>query len=300
MDEINPSTGQDSSAALPEPGIQSNGMQDVESLIEGVLKPDEIPVQASKPAEEPSFEIKWRGKVEKMPLSKAQQLAQKGYDYEQNIAQLKREREEFEAQRKQMPDWQRLQELKQIDDYARQHPEFLKTVQYYWNQRQQLGAQASNDPAAADPMSLLKQEVETIKSKLLAQEQKVNEAGIEQEGRKLDTAMGDLRKQFDFLDWDKADDFGYDREHQLLKHISETGMEPKKAFWQLFGEEVSDLKAQKAVQQKLDEIQTNHKRGVFLGKELTRSNAFSTPKNMRDLSYDQIAAEIMKSHNIAH
>lgn len=69
--------GQANSSANANLGATSNGGQTSEQMVD----------------------IKWNGKVEKIPYSRALELAQKGFDYTQKMQQLAREREDFGSTR---------------------------------------------------------------------------------------------------------------------------------------------------------------------------------------------------------
>src|SRR4051812_40705324 len=72
---------------------------------------------AAQAAEE--FEITWNGRQIKAPKDKVLQWASQGYDYPQKMAELKKQREEFD--RAYSP-------YKTVDDYAKQNPEWWKHV----------------------------------------------------------------------------------------------------------------------------------------------------------------------------
>lgn len=57
------------------------------------------PVPGTQAAPEPEYEIKWNGKTERLPLSKLQEFAQKGYDYTQKMQQLAKDREGWTGER---------------------------------------------------------------------------------------------------------------------------------------------------------------------------------------------------------
>lgn len=61
----------------------------------------------SSPGTEQLVEIKWNGRAERVPLAKAIELAQKGYDYTQKMQELARQREEFGSQREKYTQYER-------------------------------------------------------------------------------------------------------------------------------------------------------------------------------------------------
>ena len=108
--------------------------------------PAASPTQGSTPGTDQTVEIKWNGRTERVPLSKAVELAQKGYDYTQKMQQLAREREEFGSQR---------ERYTQYETAMRELREFLgdpSRVEAYLQElrRRSGGGGASQPPADPD------------------------------------------------------------------------------------------------------------------------------------------------------
>jgi hypothetical protein len=266
------------------------------------------PTQSSNEPQSPEKEFEadftWKGKQIKMPWSKAKAYVQKGYDYEQNIGTLKRERDEFLRERNQFGDLNRLKELKTLDDFAKQNPAFLNLVKTQWEAIQKgqtapvHGAADGTTPAAPafDPvqstLQTLMNEVNQLKQERQSQE-------LEKADSQLDTDLQTLRDTYKTLDWDKQDEFGYTREHQVLRYIQNYGVDAKKAFWALYGEEVAQAKAEETRQKTLTDVQEKHKRGKFISGAMSKAPAFSpSSKNVSDKSYDDITKSVMKEYNI--
>jgi vacuolar-type H+-ATPase subunit I/STV1 len=72
---------------------------------EGTPEPTEPQSVGQEPggqvAAEPEYEIKWNGRTERLPLSRLQEFAQKGYDYTQKMQQLASERGGWQSEKQQ-------------------------------------------------------------------------------------------------------------------------------------------------------------------------------------------------------
>lgn len=251
---------------------------------------------------DPEVEFTWKGKPQKMLWSKAKQYAQKGYDYEQNIFALKKEREEFTKEKTKFGDPQRLAELSKLDEFSRQNPDFLELVRNEWLKRTSgqvpPTSQTQATPAGTTPNDPLHATVQALAQTVNDLKNERDQTKFQQADAELDKDLTGLKETFKYLDWEASDDFGFNREHRLLRHIQNHGVDPKQAFWSLYGEEVAKYQAEKATEKAISDIQEKHKRGKFIGNAMNRSPAFSPKKDLSNQSYDDITSQVMKEHNI--
>jgi parvulin-like peptidyl-prolyl isomerase len=300
-----------SDTSLPMAGAEtSSGSDSTEAILESVYAAEggnktetssQDPNASGQAPTDFDVEFTWKGKPVKQPWSKAKSFVQKGYDYEQNISALKREREEFDRQRNTFGDPERLKELKQLDDYSRQNPQFLEDVktafQRYQSGQTGQGAQPSPvDPNLQPFVQKLTQMEQTISSLMKERETAV----LNQAGSQLDTDLKSLREQHTYFDWDSEDNFGYNREHRVLKYIQDHGVDAKKAFWSLYGEEIAAKKEELAINKVQSDIQEKHRKGRFIGQALSKGSSFTPPanKNITNSSYDDLGKLAMKDFNL--
>ena len=261
--------------------------------------PDSLPETPAESKTEagtnPFMRIEWKGKKHDLDQTKAKAYAQKGFDYEQNIAKLKQEREQMRSQMEKFSkygDEGRLNELFQLDEFSRKHPDFLEAVKSEWSRRQGQGAEAQSSDSTPANAALSQ-----LAEKISALEAKHNEAEVFQATEQLDSELADLKSSNEFIEWDSADDLGYTKEHEILKLVAEKGVTAKQAFWMLYGEQAAEHRAKEAARKREETYKENFKRtraiGDFFGGKPAKA---AGPKAGQ--SYDDIGKQIMKDFNI--
>jgi hypothetical protein len=275
-----------SDTSLPMAGAEtSSGSDSTEAILESVYAAEggnktetssQDPNASGQAPTDFDVEFTWKGKPVKQPWSKAKSFVQKGYP-------------------------ERLKELKQLDDYSRQNPQFLEDVktafQRYQSGQTGQGAQPSPvDPNLQPFVQKLTQMEQTISSLMKERETAV----LNQAGSQLDTDLKSLREQHTYFDWDSEDNFGYNREHRVLKYIQDHGVDAKKAFWSLYGEEIAAKKEELAINKVQSDIQEKHRKGRFIGQALSKGSSFTPPanKNITNSSYDDLGKLAMKDFNL--
>lgn len=271
---------------------------DVNALLEQVYKPEppmnEVKPEAETKAEqaERMFKLKRGDEVLEKPESEVINLAQKGFDYEVNNRLLRQERELLELKKKELEpyDANRLKELAQLDDYAKQNPKFLDAVKQAW-QKFQTGDPVKPEDVVTplwDRLSQMESTLNEIKTeKKIAMEQK--------EDAELENSLKELRSKYPEINMDEKDELGFTHEHKVLQHITNHGFPTAKAaFLDLYADKITELRANKAVDSKLKEIQDRYNKGFVLNKKLVASNALTRSKEMKDLSYDDLYKQSVK------
>lgn len=284
---------------------------DTDAILAEVLGSESGQTQPTQSSNEPQnqntdFEVDftWKGKAQKMPWSKAKSYVQKGYDYEQNIGALKREREEFLSERNQFGDLNRLKELKTIDDFAKANPAFLNLVKHQWELAQRgqpIGTEGATDGTTPNTPSFdpIQSTLQSLVTEVNQLKQERDNQRLEQADTQLDTDLNSLKDIYKTLDWEgPVDSFGNTREHAVLRYIQQYGVDAKKAFWALYGEDVAKTQAEEARQKTLTDVQEKHKRGKFISGALSKPSSFTPSRNVSDRSYDDITKSVMQEYNI--
>lgn len=108
-------------------------------------------------------EIKWNGRTEKIPYSRALELAQKGYDYTQKMQQLAREREEFGSTRQRYD-----QAFSEVRSFLQDKQKVREYLQRLEGTAAQAGRQAAatGDPDDVVTAQLLNQKLAEAKQEI--------------------------------------------------------------------------------------------------------------------------------------
>lgn len=140
---------------------------------------------------EQSWDLKWNGKVEKVPHSRALELAQKGFDYTQKMQALAREREAFGTERQRYD--QALAEVRGFLNDPRRMREYLTKLEAASGQATAEAA-ASGDPDDVVTARQLRQQLEEARTQLagMTQQQMLDlKAQIQ-----VDTLAGQYSNEF--------------------------------------------------------------------------------------------------------
>lgn len=180
-------------------------------------------------AEQEMFDIKWGGEVKQFDRSKTIDFAQQGYDYAKKMHDHKVQQSVFEQEKS---TWQKEQEtlnsryaeLKQIDDYARQNPQWLQKVQSEYQNVQ--GDQDYNNPV----VSKLQNEIQSIKEGLDKQREHQDMTRRAEEDAALDASITYYRGKNTNFDWEATDPVsGMKLDQQILQHAQSNGINNFKA-----------------------------------------------------------------------
>jgi small-conductance mechanosensitive channel len=206
--------------------VDQNASQDidVDSLMQGIEAPSQgIPMSEPAPAtpqpspEPQKYTMTVNGREITATLDQLQKWAQQGYDYPQKMQALKTQQAEFE---------QKYKPYQEIDEYARQNPDWWTQVQKNWEQRAQ-----TQGPQPTDPNNPLMQELNSLRQefmgiKQIADQYQNNEKQKQRafEDQQLTTEIQSMRELYKHLDWNSVDDRGYPLETQVMAYANERGI----------------------------------------------------------------------------
>lgn len=211
---------------------------DVDGLLAQANTPHEIPMgdepaqetpapQASQPTQEQApaspepqaagetFTLNIGGREIVATKEQALKWAQMGYDAPNKIGEYNKKIQEYETKYK---------PYQEIDEFARQNPE-------WWQQVQDLYAQREALRQKADPSNPLTQELNQVKNQLTELAQFKNQileervlAQHKQEDSALDAEIKSIREKFADLDWKTVNEQGHDLERQILQYATSRGI----------------------------------------------------------------------------
>lgn len=216
------------------------------------------PTPAPTPAAAETFTINVGGKEVQGTKDQLIRWAQMGYDYPQKMQALKTQQSEFEKS------WGK---YKEIDEYAKQNPDWWTQVDQAWSKR----GETTQLPSGVDPNSPLAQEFAALKQELggLKQfkesfEQEKMTAKRQAEDQSLSQEIQSMRDQFKHLDWSSLDQRGYDLEMQVLAYAEENGIRKfDQAFKLLNHDKLLSLAQEQAKEGMVKEQQKKTKLGLL-------------------------------------
>lgn len=172
------------------------------------------------------FEFNHRGQAIKVKENdpRFSQWMSQGYDYAQNIASVKAEREAFERSRQ---EWeQKVNPYREIDQFAKQNPDWWSHIEQSYQQR--LSAPES---VPQEVKSYLDQRFEPIakdiplmKEFLQEMQTQKMEKQVQEEDAKLQSAMKSIQETHPDLDFTARDESGLSLEQRVLDHALQNGI----------------------------------------------------------------------------
>jgi len=275
---------------------------DVDGILAGIESPStEIPMSSAPEAtaqetanQQPTeYEFTWNGKQIKAPVDKLTKWASQGYDYAQRMEQFKAEREAFESQRQQFEP--RINQYKEVDEFASKNPDWWKHVEASYKERQQ-----NLDPSnpVVSELQALKSELSELKSfrEQLTQEKMAERQ--KQEDAALESEVSQLRQQHKDLDWGSVDENGHTLEQRVLKHANETGINSFRAAFRDYNhDQLLKLTELRARESAMLERQKVVKSGL-LGQSPTPKKGIQAADNVKGKTYNNLVSEALNELGI--
>lgn len=289
-------------------GSQDSAEIDVDQLLADIEAPRDASIPMHSPQEETQveaapqpaqkqqeqYQIQWNGKTIDADIDRIKQWAQQGYDYAQKMADFKNQQNiaqrEFESKRQQYE--QRFKQYEEIDQYAQQNPQWWQLVQQQWQNRAS-DPSAEINPIISQELSTLKQELNDLrqfKTDLVTKEQQKVQV---EEDKKLDSEIESMRKQYSYLDWDTKNERGDNLEFQVLRYANERGINDFAAAFKLYNHDrLVSIAEERGKEASVKSLKKQTKLGQ-LGKFPASNDKISTPKSVREKSYDDLVEEAL-------
>jgi len=226
--------------------------------------------------------------------AKYDQWAQQGYNYSQKMAELKAQREQLETEfsQKEQEITSRLNQYSQVDQYARENPEWWNHVEQSWQSRE---APTQNlDPNIQQVLEPLQQELQGLKSFVNEYQKQQLEAQAAQQDEALNQEITELGKRFPEVDFSAKDQGGQSLELAVLKHAEEKGISSfSAAFYDYYHpnlEKLYEARGRSAVEKDLQQ----RKAQGLLGKSQAPMKGIEQAANVKSKSWKDLTNEALQ------
>jgi hypothetical protein len=242
------------------------------------------------------FMIKHNGQEFNLNDEKYKMYAQKGFDYEQKMHQLRVDKKLWDQERKTQETG--IEELRTINDYAKQNPEFERLLKREWNRIQGGGqAQPESDATRVDTSQLppaVQHQMNAILERLDSQDRSLNQRSLAEKEAKIEGAIEQYKNNYSDFDWKTKDEFGQTLEDRVTQHAIDNQIRDfKTAANDMLFEEHMKRAQLKSKELAGKEMQKQHKLG--LGKVTKESVLATKPaEGIRTKSYNDLAMEALQ------
>ena len=232
------------------------------------------------------------------PREKVTEYAQKGFDYELKMYDLKSERKIFEELKSEFDSEQEsFTEEKEywsgIDNYMKDNPGFQQIVQNEW-------AKVQNNPslATSPEVSELQNTVKQLQDRLDGKDSESMETRTREVERNFVKSTADYKEKNSDFDWSTADEFGNTLQDRIESHAVENGFKDfTKAANDLLHEQHILRAKLKGKEEAAKELLEKRKNG--LGPITDRSvRQTSEAKNVNKMSYQDLANEALQEYGL--
>lgn len=244
-----------------------------------------------------SWELDVNGqKVTPDSAEKAKTWLQLGHNYSQRAAELNKREAEWQQKLRQAEEHaKRFSLYQEVDDHARQNPQWWEHVQNSFQQR----GQPQVDPSLAPILNPLLERLQGMEGfvQTLQQQKQVEEQ--QRQDQALEAEIGEIRKQYPNIDLNAVDETGRSLEFRILKHATENGIQSFRAAYRdyLHDKLVEESKAQALAQH--SQSQREAAKAGVLGKTQAPTKGLRAVESVRGKSYDALAGEALRELGIA-
>ncbi len=277
-------------------------IDDLMSSIENPSDSSEIPMSApevqeqevvQEAAPEPQMvSLNVNGEQVQVPQDRALQWAQQGRDYAQKMEAFKQQQSEFENRQNEFN--QQFETYKNIDQYAKDNPEWWDHVNNQWENGEAL---PSSSEEMENKIAELTDLVLTQNEKLQLIENERTQAQHTKEDAELDGQIQDIREKYPNLPWDAVDQQGRNLEQQVIDHALETNAGTfQMAFRDLMFDNLVGLEREKAKETMVKQAATNK-----LSKLTQPSNTdrIQPAQNIKSKNWNDLLEEAVAEVNAA-
>lgn len=273
--------------------VESVNMSDAEmdSLIDGTGESSEIPM-SDDPASEPQAETKQAqapqtyqltvdGRQVTATLDQLQKWAQQGYGANNKIGELNQKLQDYET---------RYKPYSEIDQFAKENPQWWQHVQSQWENREQQQLHQNSDNPLLQELNQLKSELSEFKNWKNELTNKEMTQARQAEDQQLDTEIKSMRDQYSHLDWTAVDDNGYDLETRVLQYANENNIRKFDQAFRLYNHDrLLSLAEERGKESVAKDIQKKTKLGL-LGKQAPKRE-ISQATSLKSKTYDDLLRE---------
>jgi len=233
--------------------------------------------QAQATQNEIEYEVK--GKKIREPLDMIRKRASAGYHYAQQMEAFNKERQEWEAARKaEQEKWdaerKAYEPFKEMEDYARQNPQWVE----YWKRAYEArntpipqgqqpieGEQPSQMDLAAHPyVKSLEEKISKLDQFFQDQQAREAQARVQQEDNAYRSAVDEVKKEWPTIDFDQADEHGRSLEYRILQHARANGINNfRSAFRDYYFDQLAAKKAEQAKEALVQSKVADKRQGIL-------------------------------------
>lgn len=284
-------------------------LQDVDKLIEEIEKPEAPRAETVGDTQEggatsspepkgwwESIEFDSNGKkVRPDSEDKARTWMAQGHSYSQRVEDLNRKQSEWQQKlRAAEENAKKLEQYKQIDDYAKSNPDWWKHVEGGWKSRETHQLDDNLRPVVEPILQRLQQTEGLLQEWQTAQKQEeINKAD-----QALETEMESIRKQYPNIDLKSTNESGEPLELRVLKHANEIGTSSfRAAFRDYLHDELLNLAKADGREAIAKGQQQAAKKGI-IGQTQAPVKGVQQATNTRGKSYSDLAQEALKEFGL--
>lgn len=197
------------------------------------------------------WELKYNGQpVYPKDQNHLKMLAQKGWSYEQRMAELNRQQGEWQGQ---VEKYKRLEPYEKLDQLFQTNPEFARQIL----ELKQRYEQGQPDQGQADPrLQAIQEKLEKFETFHQTFEEK-------QATDALEKSKTDLKEKFKDFDWESIDENGATLMQRVMKHALETKMyDIGRAFRDLMFDDMALRANTQGKAQAAQAVQQAHRAGI--------------------------------------
>lgn len=289
---------------------------DVDQLLADIASPESSPdassegslpnneatpqIEAAPASEEESpFTLKYKGEDIGMQDDKFKMYAQKGYDYEQKMHQLRVDRKMWNQQKEK--ENSQYDELKQINEYTKSNPEFERLIKREWARIQGGGSPSEQLQQQAVSQNLspaIQAQMNSMIERLDRQDNEIRSRQMAEKEATIEGAIESYKESNEHFDWNSKDDFGQTLEDRITQHALDNEIKNfKTAANDLLFDEHMKRAQLTSKEQAGKEVQKQHRMG--LGKVTKESQLQAKPvEDVRKKSYTDIVSETLREYGI--
>jgi len=288
---------------------QSTSNDQNSSGVPGAGQGEIDPGSANTDAEKQFFKYTANGREVNEDIDTILKRASQGYNYAQNISQLKADREAFDKTVSEREAQVREAEGRwsPYEQYAKENPDWADHVRSQYENRYNFNGQQQNsqiDPNQTDAnlspqlrqeISELRQFRDEFKSYQSSQKQ-------QQEDLELNSQIESTKKSYEDFDFGYSDpNTGETVEHQVLRHMQTHGLNNfQAAFRDLFHTQILDKATTKAKETAMKEIQERNKKGFISESDKSQfSNLNNNNKASNFKNYHEAIDAYINENNLS-
>ena len=241
------------------------------------------------------------GKQISLTQEKAKAYAQKGFDYETKMHNLRVDRQMFDRQKeKNKTDYK---ELKEINDFAKSNPEWEQFIHEQWSARQQgqEGAPAYQQQYSNpdnQQISSLQNQLNAMKQQLSGQTEDAQARKAAEIDSRLQGEIDTYKEKFSDFDWNSQDELGLSLEGKIQQHAIDNGI---KGYTAAARDYLWDEHMKRANMSSKEQVgkAVQKQNSLGLGK-VTKTSQLQgkQAQNVRSKSYHDLTQEVLAEYGI--